>query len=88
MYAEEQRGMEVAEKIRVGRSVVDAIALPFGFTKLESPSALRLCESIPRSTCHGNDSTDSAIVSASSSAPTSTDRKAASRRNQVAWRFA
>jgi hypothetical protein len=40
--------MEVAEKIKVGRSVVDTTVLPFGFTKLEShqPCAfvpLRLC---------------------------------------------
>jgi len=35
-YAGEQRGMEVAEKIKVGRSVVDTTVLPFGFTKLES----------------------------------------------------
>jgi len=28
--------MEVAEKIKVGRSVVDTTVLPFGFTKLES----------------------------------------------------
>ncbi|MEN8715855.1 MAG: hypothetical protein ABF384_13170, partial [Verrucomicrobiales bacterium] len=46
-YVEEQKGVDVAEKIKVGRPVVDTTVLPFGFTKLESPSALRLCAFAP-----------------------------------------